>query len=199
MKKLLPVLFCLIGCHTTPTQPTDPSPTPNPTTPCPTAEPSPSPAPTPKPSPSTFYKGDAMFKPFVEAFVADGIIQGTGPLNTRNPDLEVSLGDLSQYGQGVIGLCEVSESLRRVTFNSTFWKNVDDGQRQLLAHHEFGHCVLYRPHRTDSFDDGTPESIMYPVIMSNAVYNNAHEHYQNELFTWKGIIDGYKTFICNGE
>ncbi len=190
MKKLLLVLFCLIGCTSNPTSPMP--------TPCPTQSPTPAPTSTPSPSP-TFYKGDAMFKPFIEKFMADGLIQGSGTLNTRNPDLEILVGDLSQHGSGVIGLCELSDNIRRVTFNSTFWKSVDVGQKQILAHHEFGHCVLYRPHRSDSFEDGKPKSIMYPVIMTNAVYNNTPEYYQNELFTWKGIIDGYKTFICNGE
>lgn len=163
----------------------------------------PPPMPTPTPDepkpPLAFYKGDKQFKRYVENFIADGIIQGNKSMSTSNPDLEIKLGDLSQYGSGVIGLCETGTGLRRVTFSLNFWNNVSDSQKNLLAHHELGHCVLYRPHRTESFGDNTPRSIMYPVIMATSVYDNAFEYYQNELFTWTGVTENYQTFICNKE
>lgn len=175
--------------------PVAPVPWPAPTRVPPPIMPTPTPV-EPKP-PLAFYKGDKQFKRYVENFIADGLIQGNKSMSTSNPDLEIKLGDLSQYGSGVIGLCETGVGLRRVTFSLNFWNNVSDSQKNLLAHHELGHCVLYRPHRTESFGDNTPRSIMYPVIMATSIYDNAFEYYQNELFTWTGVTENYQTFICN--
>lgn len=182
-----------------------PEPTPDPTvTPSPdptvTPSPDPTPDPTPCPSPSVtpepgFYIGDPKFQPFVDKFIADGLIQGVKVV-TQNPDLKIQFGDLSQYGSGVIGLCERSGSLRRVTINPKFWDSVSKVQQELLMHHELGHCVLYRGHRTDKFDDGVFKSIMYPVIMKSTMYTSKYDYFLNELYTYQGAGKLPDIFVC---
>jgi hypothetical protein len=71
-----------------------------------------------------------------------------------------------------------------VTFVPDFWNSVSETQRELLAHHELGHCVLYRPHRTSTLSSGAYASVMYPIIMSSSTYTNNYNYYLNELFTF---------------
>lgn len=168
----------------------DPIPTevpnpPNPPVPEPTAPPSPEPV---------FYLGDAEFQPYVNKFIADGLIQGV-PLSTKSPDLHINFGDLSQYGAGVVGLCDMSSG-RSITISTKFWNNVSDVQKELLLHHELGHCVLYRPHREDKFADGREKSIMYPIILKESVYTPNYDYYQKELYTFSGLSLSPNTYIC---
>jgi hypothetical protein len=102
----------------------------------------------------------------------------------KNPTLQIQIGSLAAYGSGVIGLCESGGNQRRVTFDPGFWNSVSDTQKELLAHHELGHCVLYRAHRSDTLSGGAYASIMYPIIMSPSTYTSNYNYYQEELFTW---------------
>ena len=129
------------------------------------------------------YTGPAELEKYVAKFVDDGKKQGIDvTTNMSNPQLQIQLASLSSYGSSVIGLCETSGSLRRVTFDPTFWNSVDETQRELLAHHELGHCVLYRSHRTDLLSSGSYASLMYPIIMRSSTYTSNYDYYQNELF-----------------
>ncbi len=171
--------------------------------------PTPAPSGTSTPAPtdvSGLYTGSADFATYVSKFVSDGAIQNVDVVpGMGNPKLEIQLGDLSAYGQYVIGLCESGGGMKRVTFSTTFWNSVDETQRELLAHHELGHCVLGRPHRNDLLPSGEVASIMYPVIMSNATYQGNYDYYQNELFTQAETSqatttpdsDGVTRHICN--
>ncbi len=161
------------------------SPTPTPST-DPSATPSASPTPSPSSSPdaSGLYTGPAELEPYVSSFVADGAIQGVDVTpDMGNPKLTIQIASLSSYGSSVIGLCETGTGLRRVTFSPTFWNSASETQRMLLAHHELGHCVLYRAHDSSLLSDGNYASIMYPIIMASSVYNNNSAYYQQELFS----------------
>ncbi|MBU6375500.1 MAG: hypothetical protein KGQ59_05850 [Bdellovibrionales bacterium] len=145
-----------------------------------------SPTDEPKTAPTdatALYTGPAELAKYVGKFVDDAKAQGVDVTpEMSNPKLEIRIASLSSYGSSVIGLCETSGSLRRVTFSPTFWDSVDETQRELLAHHELGHCVLYRPHRTEILSDGSYASLMYPFIMRSSTYTANYDYYQNELF-----------------
>lgn len=153
----------------------------------PTETPAPTPTTTPSPAPTSgqLFEGPAELTPYVQKFVDDAQIQGVDVLpDMDNPILEIRIASLDAYGSSVIGLCETSGSQRRVTFDPDFWNNVSETQRELLAHHELGHCVLYRAHRTATLSSGAYASIMYPIIMSSSTYQNNYDYYQQELFSY---------------
>ena len=134
---------------------------------------------------SGLYSGPEELAKYVAKFVDDGKAQGIDVSSEMvGPLLQVRIASLDSYGASVIGLCESSASLRRVTFDPDFWNSVSETQRELLAHHEFGHCVLYRPHRTAILDSGAYASIMYPIIMKSSTYTSNYDYYQNELFQY---------------
>lgn len=164
-----------------------PSPTPIPS-PSPSATPTPTPIPSPSPLPPSgqLYSGPIEVEKYVIKFVDDGKAQSVDVLpDMKKPMLEIKVASLNTYGASVIGLCESSGSLRRVTFDPDFWNTANDTQRELLAHHELGHCVLYRPHKSDKLPSGEYGSIMYPIIMTPPTYNKNYNFYQQELFKWK--------------
>lgn len=170
-------------------QPVPPTPTPVPTA-------SPSPTPTPSPSPPTIpvselYQGDAAFAPFVEKFVADAALQGVDLVaEMRAEPVVIQLGSLDYLGSGVIGLCETGYNGRTVTLDPDFWGRISDTQDELLMHHELGHCILYRPHRSTLLSSGRDASIMNPIIMSSSTYLGNYSYYQNELFTYSAAQSG---------
>ena len=144
------------------------------------------PVPDPKPNldPTSFYTGPSEVANYVGKFIGDAAIQGVEVIsNMDHPKLEIQISSLSSYGSSVIGLCESGPALRRVTFDPTFWNAVDDTQRELLTHHELGHCVLGRPHRSDLLPTGAYASIMYPIIMRDSTYTSNYAYYQSELYT----------------
>ena len=161
----------------------DASPTPS-SSPSTTPSASPTPSPSTSPDASGLYSGPAELEPYVSKFVADGTAQGVDVTpDMDNPKLTIQVSDLSSYGSSVIGLCESGSNMRRVTFSPSFWNSASETQRLLLAHHELGHCVLYRPHDTALLSDGNYASIMYPIIMASSVYLNNEAYYQQELYS----------------
>lgn len=180
-----------------PTPPPTPAPTPEPSptpTPTPTPSPSPSPSPTPPAPTDHAYIGPAELQPYVNTFVDLGAVYGR--------DLDVSkitlqFGELTQYGSGVIGLCETGYgSDPVVTLKGSWWSTVSTAQRTLLVLHELGHCSLYRDHRTTVDSNGVPVSIMYPIILTTSVYNANKTAYDTELYTFEGLSVGNATHIC---
>ncbi len=172
-------------------------------TPHPTPSTSPSPSASPIPTGSNLYNGPAEVEKYVVKFVEDARIQGIDVLSDMtNPKLTIQIAKLDSYGSSVIGLCETGGGQRRVTFDPDFWNTVSETQKELLAHHELGHCVLYRAHRSSTLSSGAYASIMYPLIMSSSTYLNNYDYYQQELFTY-GAMEGAEdpsmvvTHVCD--
>lgn len=165
------------------------------------------PAPTASPLPPTseIYDGPAEVEKYVLKFIEDGRIQGVDVLpDMEGPKLSIRIASLDAYGSSTIGLCETGGGLRRVTFDPDFWNSVNETQRELLAHHELGHCVLYRAHRSNTLSSGAYGSIMYPIIMSSSTYTGNYDYYQEELFTYGAMAsplegDVTTTHICDLE
>jgi hypothetical protein len=166
--------------------PQQPAPTPIPD-PKPSSSPTPTPTPTPSPTTpaSELYEGDAAFAPYVQKFVADAALQGVDLVAEMKADpVVIQLGSLDYLGSGVIGLCETGYGSRTVTLEPDFWGQISDTQDELLMHHELGHCILYRPHRSALLSTGREASIMNPIIMSSSTYLGNYDYYQNELYTY---------------
>jgi len=122
---------------------------------------------------------------YVEKFIDDAKIQGIDVIpKMKNPKLEIRLASLDTVGSSTIGLCQTGTNLRRVTFDPDYWDSQSETQRELLAHHELGHCVLYRSHRSTILPSGIYASLMYPTIMKGSIYLANYDYYQNELFTY---------------
>lgn len=163
------------------------------TNPAPTAPPSPAPTTEPAPTAPTtdLYTGPADVAKYVQKFIDDARLQGVDVLpDMKGPKLEIRVASLDSWGSSTIGLCETSGSMRRVTFDPDFWNQVSETQRELLAHHEFGHCILYRGHRSDTLSGGAYASIMYPIIMSSSMYTNNRDYYLEELFSYGAMDPG---------
>jgi hypothetical protein len=147
----------------------------------------PAPAPTEPGTPTDvtgLYLGPESVAKYVQKFVDDAKAQGVDVLSDMtNPTLSIRIASLDSYGSSVIGLCETGGGQRRVTLDPDFWDSVSETQRELLAHHELGHCVLYRGHKTSTLSSSAYASIMYPLIMSSSTYTNNYEYYQEELFS----------------
>ena len=153
------------------------------------SDPNPDPAATPAPVPTgQYYIGPAEVEKYVLKFINDASLQGINVIpDMDSPKLEIRIASLDSYGSSTIGLCETGSNRRRVTFDPDFWNSVSETQKELLAHHELGHCVLYRGHRSETLSTGKYASIMYPIIMSTATYTANYAYYQEELFTYNAL------------
>lgn len=151
------------------------------------------------------YTGPAEVEKFVLKFVEDAKAQGRDLVpGLRQQKVEIRIASLDNYGSSTIGLCETGSRQRRVTFDPDFWNRVSDTQKEILAHHELGHCVLYRGHRSTVLSTGAYASIMYPIIMTPAVYTGNYDYYQQELFSQAATLEAVspesdQTHICDHE
>lgn len=172
----------------TPTGAPSPAPT---ASPSPTRSPSPSPSPSPTRSPSptptsgtSLYTGPAELEKYVVKFVDDAKAQGVDVLPyMKNPKLVLKIQSLDSYGSSTIGVCVSSSTKREVSVDPDFWTSASEARRELLMHHELGHCVLDRRHRSDLLSSGNYASLMYPSIMPSRTYTSNYDYYQDELFS----------------
>lgn len=148
------------------------------------------PAPKNIPPCEALYTGPSDVCPFVRNFISDAIDNHRDVVpDFNNPKLEIQIASLSQYGAGVIGLCEDSTNLRRITFDPEYWNDTQSADnKEILSHHELGHCILYRPHDTligslpDSIDTIHELSIMYPFMITGSQFDVHRPYYHAELF-----------------
>lgn len=155
------------------------------------------------PTGSDLFTGPADLEKYVVKFVDDAKAQGIDVLpEMTHPKLELRVASLDSYGSSTIGLCQTGGGLRRVTFDPDFWNSVSETQREILAHHELGHCVLLRGHRTTTLPTGKYASVMYPTVLSSSTYTGNYGYYQEELFTYgvsasESAGDEVKEHVCN--
>lgn len=158
---------------------------------------SPTPAPSSPPT-TSLYDGPADVAKYVQKFVDDGKIQGVDVVPSMDgPKLTIRISSLDSVGSSVIGLCETGNNLRRVTFDPDFWNSVDETQRELLTHHELGHCVLSRAHDNSLLSSGEYASIMYPILLANTPYLNNQSYYLGELFSQAALSPEASTLAAN--
>lgn len=113
--------------------------------------------------------------------------------SSRNKPVSIALSVTldSTLSSSVLGLC-VYASPRYILINSQWWNSstTKNSDRQYLIFHEMAHCILNRPHKTETtyFEDDlqksitVPVSMMYPSIISSNIYKNNMTYYHNELF-----------------
>lgn len=166
-----------------------PSPTPTPTaTATPRPTPTVTPTPTPTTSPAQLYNGAAELNKYVMAFVDNAKAEGfDAAASMRSPKLAIRVASLSSVGSSTIGLCSWSSTSRTVTFDTRFWNAASETSREILTHHELGHCVLNRYHKSTRLTSGAYASIMTPYILSASAYLGNRLHYLEELFANRAL------------
>lgn len=148
-----------------------------------------------KPVPAK-YIGAPEFGPWLDRFILDGQDRGVKGLKTSN--LRIQWSEMPAYPAYVIGLCESGcAECPRVSLRKSWWNRQSDAQKKLLMHHELGHCLLQRPHRTDFLGNGNPASVMYPSILPDSIFNPSKSYYLSELYTHATTTeDRPQTFVC---
>jgi hypothetical protein len=135
-----------------------------------------------------FYKGSPDLNKYVVQFVDDAKAEGVDVVpHTKGPQLTVQVASLSYLSAATIGLCELTGTRRDVTFDTRFWNAASETSRQILVHHELGHCVLRRNHSSAVRASGAMASIMTPYILAAAVFSSDRSYYIGELFANMGI------------
>jgi len=140
-------------------------------------------------------KIDPAFSQYVQRFESMG--------NTKIKNLEFSFGEtahLDREGFTVYGYCQkgtvetnkllVKEvvEIRKIVINPRVWDRLSIKDKEQLAFHELGHCVLERGHK-DSFLGNRPISIMHPYHNQvSPVYTNFYGSYMQELFNKQNLL-----------
>lgn len=89
-----------------------------------------------------------------------------------------------------VGVCEYSgegEDFKAIAINidPDYWEDADEGERESLIMHEFGHCVLQRDHDDAWITMGgqrIPRSVMNSYVFSGSLYLAFKDYYMKELF-----------------
>lgn len=119
--------------------------------------------------------------PYVKQFTTDAAQYGH-PLTVTN--LIIEFGPLENANER--GICDISGDLTpKITIDRNAWDKSSDGSRDELIHHEMGHCVLRRKHKTGVDDTGKPDSIMYPYAFDGQTYDGNRVDYLTELYSGK--------------
>lgn len=108
-------------------------------------------------------------------------------LNNQSKSLAISKLTV-RYGKKIysdeIGHCEWVNEIPTVVLDPIEW-NKDEKRKEMVMFHEFGHCVLNRPHCEGKNSEGIPNSIMAKVSFDPKIYEANKLYYLQELF-WPG-------------
>lgn len=126
---------------------------------------------------------DPNLQPYLEMFQLEAKNQNY-PLQI--PDLVVMFGPTrSEEAPMRIGYC-ANTWPRTIVIDRESFEAMSLPYREMLMFHEFGHCLLNRPHdiecRIEEYPCTTPRSIMYPNISAKDYLEN-RAYYMKELFT----------------
>lgn len=129
------------------------------------------------------YSTDPVFVSYVERFQSMARYYGRTDDVSR---LAVIFNDSNLDRPSTIASCMISTGPQNVvSVRRSYWDAATELVKQALIFHELGHCMLLRPHRGDvRVSDMTPISLMYPYIISNNLYNNYYNVYNDELFQY---------------
>jgi hypothetical protein len=117
---------------------------------------------------------DPIFEPVLETFLA---LSDHYLGHVSYPHVDINFGDTSEDPHR-IAYCQDS----KIVIDEYYWNTHDYYVKESLLFHEFGHCLLNRPHKDSKRPDGTPESLMSAHIVSGAAYLTHLESYRHELF-----------------
>jgi hypothetical protein len=137
---------------------------------------------------------NALAKARVDGYCQPSIDVGFGNLRNMDPQ--------NKDGGRVIGLC-IPTSRPMVLFDREFWQTASDIEKEMLAYHEFGHCILDLGHDESLMEvrgRKQPTSLMYPHILSQYQYVPMQDYYITELFSSsEKTSDTWKESCSNGE
>ncbi len=125
---------------------------------------------------------------------------GTAKIAEVDPKLQPYVDEFSKYfGMKVdwvpttfkdlkdnwVGVCITGGDSPVVQIDPGYWEEADEGEREALIMHEYGHCVLDRDH-----DDAMvtisgvkiPKSVMNAYTFSGIIYLKYKDYYMKELF-----------------
>lgn len=134
------------------------------------------------------------FEPYFQRFVADAAKYGRNI--SDDEAVLVVFGTIDGASGDVAGQCQTNPLTgNKIVIKEDTWNGLDDGSKESLIFHEFGHCILNRGHIATSdmvsppFADPSgsyttiPASIMYPSFPSGPMYLLYQDYYLNELFS----------------
>ena len=102
-------------------------------------------------------------------------------------NVPVFFGDTSARGSSVVAFCAaLNNGQRAVTVQEKFWFASTETRRLYILAHETAHCSpsLNRAHRMEyRTTDFTPISMMYTIIVKEAIFLKYQEEYWQELYT----------------
>lgn len=128
-------------------------------------------------------------------------------------DKNVTIGFSTITRENVIGTCSYRPEFREIDLDSEYWKTAKWATKVALVFHEMTHCYCGRPHDFDEgemypdgslafiiqrillkqpftplrpkgfLEDNCPQSIMYPVVLSNVCFKKHYSHYVEEMFS----------------
>lgn len=148
--------------------------------------------------------------PEFDIYISEFILLSYGVINEDDFD-DVYIG-FKKYEEKdeTVGHCVITPFYRQIDIDVDWWKeNTYQLSREELMYHEFGHCLLYRPHTEPTsargilgwlervfFDlklmekkgrlsDGCPISYMHPKIVSPYCIDKHYAYYIKELFVYE--------------
>lgn len=62
------------------------------------------------------------------------------------------------------------------------WSSKSENEKEVIMFHELGHCLLHRSHN-ETVVNSVPTSLMFPIQLSDAVYEPRRAAYIHELFS----------------
>ncbi len=157
----------------------------------------------------SIYQVDKEFKGYVATFILEANLRNI-KIDTTNLILTSAKATSKLFE--TCGTCtqtikrpEYQKTIEINSNNSVCWQLATYNAKEALVFHELGHCLLGRTnHRTDTFPDGTPKSIMFPDntdLYSPCVYaiddtNNCNKierrkYYLDELFNTNAVAPSW--------
>lgn len=143
--------------------------------------------------------------------IVDEYIRLSNENNVQFTDI-VDIGFTKIDSNTIIGICSISNGIRKIYLDSQYWAEASWQSKVTLLFHELGHCYCGRPHdfgdgkmypdntliailqeymarelytplRPKGYmDDGCPESIMHPTILTNTCFSEHYKYYTKEMF-----------------
>jgi hypothetical protein len=84
-----------------------------------------------------------------------------------------------------VGVCITGGNQPIVKIDPEYWEEADEGEREALIMHEYGHCILDRNHVNSMVTmEGLkiPKSVMHSHTFSGSIYLKFKTYYMKELF-----------------
>lgn len=145
-----------------------------------------------------FEKVDPEFSLYVQDFI--GL---TSPYYQEAALSGLSLGKKRLNSKSAIGICKIftTNGGPEILVDKDFWAIANESEREALVLHELGHCLcgLDHQHFEGSYgdesvprkvsdrlkkgylEDGCPNSLMHPIVISPSCYSKHRDHYRFEL------------------